>query len=57
MGENDREGVWVRRADMEQVDAEPIEFGAELGQAVQPLLGGLPVVAVGPIAAEFAQVG
>lgn len=44
------------RADVQDVEPEPVELGAELGQAVQPLLGRPPVVALAPVAAELAQI-
>jgi hypothetical protein len=54
--ENKRQGVLVRRANVKEVDSEPVDPGAELRQSVEPILGGPPVVAVGPVGTELLQV-
>jgi hypothetical protein len=52
-----RQGRGVRRANVDEVDTEPIDHRAELRQRIQPRLGGTPVVSVGPVAAEVLQIG
>ena len=46
----------VRRAGVQEMDAEPVDRGHELGHDVQPRLSGAPIVGVEPVAAEIPQV-
>ena len=56
-----RQDQWERvgngRADVQEVDLEPVERRAELRQRVQPCLGSAPVVLLGPVSAQVLQVG
>src|SRR5205807_10252101 len=49
--------VLLRRAHVDEVDAEPVDRGAELREGVQAGLRPPPVVLVGPVAAQVAHVG
>jgi hypothetical protein len=55
--QDERERVRVRRADVQEVDAEAVEHRPELGQPVEAGLGRAPVVAVGPVPAQLPDVG
>lgn len=57
MGEEQRHGIGARGPGVDEVDPEPVDLDTELGEAVQPRLGRSPVVALGPVVAELAQVG
>jgi hypothetical protein len=56
MGEDERQRVVVGRADVQEVDPEAVDRGTELRQGVQAPLGGPPVVLLGPVPAQRAQV-
>jgi hypothetical protein len=56
VGEHEWQGIGVGRPDVEEVDPEPVDLGAELGERVQPGLGGPPVILLRPGAAEFLEV-
>jgi hypothetical protein len=47
--DDERQGIGVLRADVEEVDAETVDDGAELRQRVQSRLGCPPVVPLGPV--------
>jgi hypothetical protein len=55
--EDKRQRISLRRTDVEEVDLEPVDLGAELGQRVQARLARPPVVTVGPVRAQLLQVG
>jgi hypothetical protein len=55
--DDERQCLGMRRANVEEMDAEPVDHSAELRQGVQPGLGSAPVVLVGPVVAELPQVG
>ena len=57
MGQDQRQRVRPRRADVGEDDADPVDLGLELRQRVQPRLGRPPVVAVRPVPAQVPQVG
>ena len=50
-----RTGLW--RADMEEMNVEPIDLGDELPQSVEPRLASPPVIARAPIGGEILQHG
>src|SRR6266702_1153740 len=43
----------MRRAHVQEMDRKPVDLGPELRQRVEPRLGGPPVVAIDPVAAQF----
>ena len=51
VGHDERERIGMRRADVEEVDTEPVDLGPELRKRVQPRLGRPPVVPL----AQYAQ--
>jgi hypothetical protein len=51
--DEERQRVVVLRADVNEVDVQPIDLGAELGQGVQFRLADAPGVVRGPVAREF----
>ncbi len=51
--EDDRERVLVFRADVDEVDVEPVDLGAEVRQGAQPSLAPAHVVLRRPVAGEF----
>ena len=57
VGDDQGQGIRVRRPGVEEVDAEPVDRGPELRHGVQPPLGRPPVVPLRPVAAELLQVG
>jgi hypothetical protein len=48
--DDQRQGVVVRRLRVDEVDVQPIDFGLELRERVQPRLAPSPVVIVQPVA-------
>ncbi len=54
--DDQRQRVLAGRADVQEVDVQAVDLGAELREAVQPGLGRPPVVAVQPVLAQFAGV-
>src|SRR5215218_4592682 len=56
VSDDEREGVGMWGADVEEMDPEPGDLGAELREGIEACLGGPPVVAVGPVAAEVLHV-
>ena len=56
VGGDERQRVGMGRAHVDEVDSEAVDLGPELGQAVQPCLGGPPVIPIGPIATEILEV-
>ena len=56
MREHQRERVGLRRADVQEVDTQPVDGVAVLRENVQPL-GEAEVVVLGPAAAELLRIG
>ena len=52
VGDDQREGVVVRRADVDEVDVDAIDLGHEVRQGREALLERAPVVLGGPVASE-----
>jgi hypothetical protein len=57
VGHEQRQGVLVGRADVGELDVEPVDLGDELGQCVQRGFGLAPVVAAAPVLDERAELG
>src|SRR5207249_6685733 len=51
-----RKGIRVRRARVDEVNRLAVDTGAEMGQLVEPHLLGAPVVCLSPVLDELAQV-
>ena len=56
VGHDQRQGVVLGRADVQEVDRLAVDLGGELGHRVQPRLLGAPVEVAGPVAGQVAQV-
>src|SRR5688572_4171483 len=52
MSYDDRQGIFMLRADMDEVDVEPVDLGDEIGQRVQSGLARAPVIGACPIMGE-----
>jgi hypothetical protein len=50
---DDRQRVLVRRADLDEVDVQPVDLGDEVRQGAQPGRAAVHVVLGGPVAGEF----
>ena len=57
VGEDERQGVRLGRAHVEEVDVLPVDRGRELRVLVEPRLPGAPVVAAAPVVGELLDVG
>ena len=57
MGDDERHRIFMSRADVDEVDAEPIDLGDELRVGVQSRLAPPPVVIGRPIARECLDEG
>ena len=53
VGDDDRQRILVLRADVDEVDVEPVDFGDEIREGVQPRLDLAPVVFGRPIIGEL----
>ena len=51
--DDDRQRVLVLRADVDEVDVQPVDLGHEVRQGVQLRLAPAPVVVCRPVAGEF----
>jgi hypothetical protein len=56
MGEDQRQGLWLRGADVEEVDRLAVDGGGELRVLVQPRLVLAPVVAVTPVGGQLLEI-
>ena len=52
MGDDQRHRFRVRRADVQEMNVEPVDLGGELRKAIEPRLAPAPVVLLGPVAAD-----
>jgi hypothetical protein len=57
VGENERGGVGMPGAHMQEVNWQLVDGGAELWDAVEPPFGRAPVVLVVPVPAQFGEDG
>ena len=57
VGEHQRQRIGVGRADVHEVDPEPVDLRAELREGVQMYLAGGPVVLLGPVRTQALEVG
>ena len=57
VGDHQGKRVGVGRARVDEVDAEAVDLGLELGEAIEPRLALAPVVLLGPVAADLLHVG
>lgn len=57
MGDDNRKRVGMLRLYMDKVNVEPIDFGDEIGQSVEPGLTFSPVIVVRPIGGELLHRG
>jgi hypothetical protein len=55
MGDDERQGVFMLRANMDEMDVESVDLGDELRQRVEPRLAPAPVVVRPPIARDFLE--
>jgi hypothetical protein len=53
VGDDERQGVLMLRADVDEVDVQPVDLGDELRQGVQPGFDLAPVVFRRPVSGEF----
>ena len=53
MGDDQRHRLRMRRAGVDEVDAEPVDLGRELRKAIERRLALPPVVLLAPVAADF----
>jgi hypothetical protein len=52
MGDDQRHRLRMRRADMKEVNIQPVNFGRELRKAIEARLAGAPVISLGPVPAN-----
>ena len=52
MGDDERQRLVVRRADVDEVDVDPVDLGDEVREGREPLLEPAPVVLGGPVAGQ-----
>ena len=57
MIDNERQGVLVLRANVNEVNVEPVDLGHELGEGIQVRLAGAPVVVRHPVVRELLDHG
>ena len=52
MGDDQRHRFRMRRADVQEMNAEPVDLGGELRKAVEARFAAAPVILLGPVAAD-----
>src|SRR5689334_11246913 len=56
VGDNERQRTGMRRADMDKVNSEPVNFGLELRKTVQQRFSGTPVVFLQPVGGDLLRI-
>ena len=57
VGDDHRQGIVMDRADVLEVDVEPVDGGDEVGPGIDGGLASAPVVFAGPVLAHLPQIG